>query len=139
MRSAARSELSWSAMVGIPLGRVSAHRQRMAVASTAPRACLGSRGRFLPPGCGISEERGCRARSAMRNPLNWRNTANAPYLATYVENKFARANAFWNRPRRNVDPWPTFEWARAERLPVPHLPTVPGAIECYDRCWEIAF
>jgi hypothetical protein len=75
----------------------------------------------------------------MRNPLNWRNTASAPYLATYVENEFARANAFSNRPRRNVDPWPTFEWARAERLPMPHLPTLPGAVECYERCWEIAF
>jgi hypothetical protein len=75
----------------------------------------------------------------MRNPLNWRNTASAPYLATYVENEFARANAFSNRPRRTVDPWPTYEWARAERLPVPHLPTMPVAVECYDRCWEIAF
>jgi hypothetical protein len=38
-----------------------------------------------------------------------------------------------------VDPWPSFEQVRDTLLPEPHLPTVPGALECYRRCWEIAF
>lgn len=75
----------------------------------------------------------------MRNPLNLRNTSNPRYLATYVENRFARENNFLTRSRRNVDPWPTFPASREHTLPVPHLPGMPAALECYWRCWEIAF
>ncbi|HEY3498691.1 MAG TPA: trehalase family glycosidase [Polyangiaceae bacterium] len=75
----------------------------------------------------------------MRNPLNLRNTASAArYLATYVENRFARENPFPTRSRRTVDPWPTLAGSR-ELLPAPHLPAQPAAAACYWRCWEIAF
>jgi hypothetical protein len=75
----------------------------------------------------------------MRNPLNLRNAATPRYLETYVENRYAGENTFVARVRRNVDPWPTFETTRDTLLPLPHLPALPKAVECYHHCWEIAF
>lgn len=76
----------------------------------------------------------------MRNPLNLRNTpGTGPYVATYVENSFAEENPFRTRARRNVDPWPSFLQARASFLPAPYYPSRPAVVECYYRCWEIAF
>lgn len=61
-----------------------------------------------------------------------------PYVPTYVENPFAEENPFRTKARRNVDQWPTFAEARAI-LPAPHYPARPAAVDCYYRCWEIAF
>ncbi len=74
----------------------------------------------------------------MRNPLNLRNLPSRSYVPSYVENVFAEENPFRAKPRRNVERWPTFEDARAE-LPEPHYPAHPEAVDCYYRCWQIAF
>ena len=75
----------------------------------------------------------------MRNPLNLRNAATPRYLETYVENRYASENTFVSRSRRNVDPWPTFDASRDTQLPLPHLPALPRAADCYHHCWQIAF
>jgi hypothetical protein len=76
----------------------------------------------------------------MRNPLELRNKPGArPYLATYVDNPFAEENPFRVQSRRSVKPWPRFEQAAAEVLPLPHYPAKPAVLACYLRCWEIAF
>jgi hypothetical protein len=75
----------------------------------------------------------------MRNPLNLRNTLKAPYSESYVENRFAAENPFLAKSRRTVDPWPEFEKSQRDVLPAPHLPGEPAAVDCYYRCWEIAF
>lgn len=78
--------------------------------------------------------------SAMRNPLNWRNQPGGrPYVATYVENAFAEENPFRTKPRRNLETWPNFLEAKRTSLPAPHYPARPEVVQCYDRCWEIAF
>jgi len=76
----------------------------------------------------------------MRNPLYLRNNpSEIRYVNTYVENRFAEENAFVRKPRRNVEPWPEFEAAKRDLLPIPNWPGHEAAIECYWRCWEIAF
>lgn len=76
----------------------------------------------------------------MRNPLNLRNTARDDgYLQTYVRNRFADEYAARKRPRRNIIPWPRYAEAVASTLPLPYWPSYPEAVECYSRCWEIAF
>lgn len=76
----------------------------------------------------------------MRNPLNWRNKPGGrPYVPTYVENVFAEENPFRTKPRRSLEPWPEWEQAKRTTLPVPYYPARPEVVECYDRCWEIAF
>ena len=76
----------------------------------------------------------------MRNPLYLRNNpSEVRYVDTYVENRFAEENAFLRKPRRNIAPWPEFAAARRDLLPVPVWPGHEAAIECYWRCWEIAF
>jgi hypothetical protein len=76
----------------------------------------------------------------MRNPLNLRNRPfDTSYVATYVEIPFAQENAFRRRARRSAGDWPSFVEARERLLPVPHWPGQTAAIECYWRCWQIAF
>jgi hypothetical protein len=76
----------------------------------------------------------------MRNPLNLRNRPfDTSYVATYVENPFANENPFRRRARRAGPAWPTFEQARESLLPVPHWAGHQVALDCYWRCWEIAF
>jgi hypothetical protein len=75
----------------------------------------------------------------MRNPLNLRNrSGEATYFDTYVQNQFAEDNAFRTRARRNVE-WPDFSHAKAAVLPAPHWPGHQAALDCYWRCWQIAF
>ncbi len=75
----------------------------------------------------------------MRNPLKLLNLPGGrPYVPTYIENAFAEENPFRAKPRRNTEVWPTFADARA-LLPAPHYPAHPEAIDCYYRCWQIAF
>ncbi len=77
---------------------------------------------------------------AMRNPLNLRNRAlDTSYVATYVELPFAQENAFRRRAPGAAAEWPNFADARARLLPVPHWPGHESAVECYWRCWQIAF
>jgi hypothetical protein len=76
----------------------------------------------------------------MRNPLNLRNRPlDTTYVATYVQSPFANENPFRRRVRRASADLPTFADARANSLPVPHWPGHEPALECYWRCWEIAF
>jgi len=76
----------------------------------------------------------------MRNPLNLRNRPlDTTYIATYVEIPFANENPFRRKVRRASGELPSFADARARLLPVPHWPGHDAAIECYWRCWEIAF
>src|SRR5262245_55988879 len=76
----------------------------------------------------------------MRNPLNLRNTVlESGHLQTYVQNHFADENPFRTGARRNVAAWPTFAEARQKQLPAPYWPAQPEALDCYWRCWEIAF
>src|SRR5262249_26834542 len=72
--------------------------------------------------------------TTMRNPLYLRNTpGETRYVNTYVENSFAAENAFRNKPRRNVEAWPSFEDARRTTLPVPFWPGHEPALACYWR------
>ncbi|HET9954597.1 MAG TPA: trehalase family glycosidase [Polyangiaceae bacterium] len=75
----------------------------------------------------------------MRNPLKLHNVPGGrPYMPTYVENPFAEENPFRTKPRRNIEPWPSFAESRA-LLPQPYYPARPAAVDCYFRCWQIAF
>lgn len=76
----------------------------------------------------------------MRNPLNLRNRPfDTSYVATYVESPYANENPFRRRTRRSSGEFPTFAEAREQLLPVPHWAGHEAALECYWRCWEIAF
>jgi hypothetical protein len=76
----------------------------------------------------------------MRNPLNLRNRPfETSYVPTYVENPFAQENSFRQRARGPAAEWPSFAQARDHLLPVPHWPGQQAALECYWRCWQIAF
>jgi Trehalase len=97
---------------------------------------FGATARAPGGGCGIANM----AQATMRNPLYLRNNpGETEYVDTYVESSFAEENPFRAQPRRNVVPWPAFEYQRANVLPAPHWPGHPSAIDCYWRCWEIAF
>ena len=75
----------------------------------------------------------------MRNPLRLRNVPGGrAYLPTYVQSPFAEENPFRSKPRRNMDPWPSFEQARSI-IPAPHYPARPEAVACYYHCLQIAF
>lgn len=76
----------------------------------------------------------------MRNPLNLRNRPlDTSYVPTYVEIPSANENPFRRGVRRPRREFPNYEQARAELLPSPYWPGHRAAIDCYWRCWEIAF
>jgi hypothetical protein len=76
----------------------------------------------------------------MRNPLNLRNRPlDTTYVPTYVEIPFANESLFPRRPRRPAKEWPSFADAKERLLPAPYWRGHEPAIECYWRCWEIAF
>ena len=75
----------------------------------------------------------------MKNPLQLLNVPTGrPFGPTYVENAFAEENPFRAKPRRNVEPWPTFAAVKSQ-LPAPHYPARPAFVDCYYRSWELAF
>ena len=63
-------------------------------------------------------------------------SATSTLTSRTVSRKRTRSSA---SARRNVEPWPEFEAAKRDLLPVPTWPGHEAAIECYWRCWEIAF
>lgn len=59
-----------------------------------------------------------------------------PYRV-YVSDKYVEENRFLKTPQNTAKP-PGFDEVR-DKLPSPHWPARPDAIECYWKAWEIGF